>query len=60
MVEYLKLIKRRLLRAKEQVATRIVESDKSEEGFRMLGYYQGRVTILEDVIDEIEESITQK
>lgn len=54
MQEYLKLLKRRLVRSKEQVKTRISENNKSEEGFRMLGYYQGRVSILEDVIDELE------
>ena len=55
MKEYLKLLKRRLARAEDQVQKRRGDENAlTGEGIRMLGYYQGRVSILEDAVDEIE------
>ena len=61
MEEYLLLLKRRLFRANTQVSNRLPDSLRlNAEGFRMLGYYQGRVSILEDAIDEIELYLESK
>ncbi len=56
MEEYLKLLKRRLSRSNDQIDRRLSTDSAllSSEGIRMVGYYQGRVSILEDAIDEIE------
>lgn len=62
MDKYLKLLKRKLVRAEEQIQKRRPsdsDNDLNGEGFRMLGYYQGRVSILEDAIDEIEEYLAK-
>ena len=59
MEEYLKLLKRRLARSEDQVLKRVASGSETltAEGFRMLGYYQGRVSILEDAVDEIESHL---
>jgi hypothetical protein len=60
MEEYLKLLKRRLSRAEDQIQKRRGnENNLSPEGMRMLGYYQGRVSILENDVDEIEEFLKE-
>lgn len=57
MDKYLRLLKRRLVRANNQIKKRMTDSEGlSPEGFRVLGYYEGRVSILEDAIDEIENN----
>lgn len=61
MEEYLKLLKRRLVRSAIQMKKRMHEgSPLSHEGVRMVGYYQGRISILEDAIDEIEDFINKE
>lgn len=55
MEDYLKLLKRRLGRAEKQVEIyKAMLKGLSSEGFRSYGYCQGRVSALEDAIDEIQ------